>query len=372
MHADPKRKLWLLGLSIPVIATGALIGFAKGPKVLQSLFASTGLITLHGLIPFFDRYFAEDSQPLPPQQLKQLQHDPYYTRVVAAYIPLQYVANLYTAHLATRKDTALLDTVLLASLLSVVNVVGMNVAHELGHKSKTYKHLLAHIALLPSAYSHFRIEHNYGHHRFVATPLDSASAYYGESFWRFLPRTVMGGFKSAINIEKNRLARRHLSFWSLNNELLQVWTAGLIYHGCMLKLFGKKWLLFQAVQVAYTITLLEAVNYMEHYGLKRQRLANGDYAPVTAQHSWNHNSLFSNLLFYQLQRHRDHHAHPTKPFQLLESDPTAPLLPKGYGALFGDVFRPKRWFRLMHPRLLQHYHHDLSQIHQRSDHAQAS
>lgn len=372
MYADPKRKLWLLGLSIPVIATGALIGFAKAPKALQSVFASTGLITLHGLIPFFDRYFAEDSHQIDLEQLKQLQHDPYYTRVVAAYIPLQYATNFYTAYLATRKDTRVLDTLLLASLLSVVNVVGMNVAHELGHKSKTYKHLLAHIVLLPSAYSHFRIEHNYGHHRFVATPKDPASAYYGESFWHFLPRTVWGGFKSAINIEKNRLARKHLSFWHPHNELLQAWTAGLIFHAGMLKIFGKKWLLLQSAQVAYSITLLEAVNYMEHYGLKRQRLANGDYAPVTPQHSWNHNSLCSNVLFYHLQRHSDHHAHPSKPFQLLQTDVNAPTLPKGYGALFMDVFRPKRWFRLMHPRLLQHYQNDLSQIHQRSDHSRSA
>jgi alkane 1-monooxygenase len=368
MHADPKRKLWLLGLAIPVVATVALMGFAKGPKVMRTLFASTGLITIHGLIPFFERYFAEDCYQIDLKKIKQLQDDPYYIRVVAAYLPLQYVANLYAAYLATQQDSKIIDQLLLGSLLAVVNVVGMNVAHELGHKAKVYQHLLAHLALLPTAYSHFRIEHNYGHHRFVATPDDPASAYWGEGFWRFLPRTVIGGVKSAIKIEKTRLARKKLSFWHGNNELLQAWIASLIYHGLMLKFFGKKWLLLQLAQVAYTVTLLEAVNYMEHYGLKRQRLSNGEYEPVSPQHSWNHNSLLSNLLFYQLQRHSDHHAHPSKPFQLLQSDPHTPTLPKGYGALFGDVFIPKRWFNLIHPVLLQHYQHDLSRIHQCSDH----
>ena len=300
MHADPKRHLWLLGLAIPVVASTALLGFAHGPKRLRSVFASTSLITLHGIIPWLDRYFAEDPYQLERKQLNTLQHDPYYQRVVAAYLPLQYGCNLYSAYLATQTKTRITDVVLLGSLLALVNVVGMNVAHELGHKSKQYQHLLAHIALLPSAYSHFRIEHNYAHHRFVVTPQDPASAYWGESFWRFLPRTVFGGLKSAIHIEQQRLARKQLGFWHPHNELLQAWAAGLVYHGCMLKCFGRKWLVLQLAQVAYTITLLEAVNYMEHYGLKRQRLSTGMYEPVSAQHSWNHNSLLSNLLFYHL------------------------------------------------------------------------
>jgi alkane 1-monooxygenase len=46
-------------------------------------------------------------------------------------------------------------------------------------------------------YGHFTIEHNRGHHVRVATPEDPASARYGESFWRFLPRTIVGSYISA-------------------------------------------------------------------------------------------------------------------------------------------------------------------------------
>ena len=365
MQPDPKRHLWLFGLAIPVMANTALFGFARAPQPLRTLCASAGLITLHGVIPFFDQYFAQDQTEV---DLEHLEDDPYYIAVVAAYLPLQYSANLYAAALHQKKHSSLLETALLGSLLGLVNVVGINIAHELGHKKSKYQQRLAHIALLPSAYQHFRIEHNYGHHRFVATPQDPASAYYGESFWDFLPRTVIGGFKSAIQIEKRRLARKKLSFWHPENELLKAWAVGAAYHISMCKIFGKKWLFLQAIQISYSIILLEAVNYMEHYGLKRQRLANGTYAPVTPQHSWNHNSLCSNLLFYQLQRHSDHHAHPTRPFQLLKNYANVPTLPKGYGALFSDVFMPKRWFKLIDPHLLAYYQGDLDQVHQRSDH----
>ena len=363
MSVDPKRKLWLLGLAIPFIANGALLGFAQGPKLTRKLFASTGILTLHALIPVLDRYLGQDQQQIAPEDLKQLQHDPYYQRVVAAYLPLQYSANLYAAYLSRKKTTTYVEVALLGSLLGVVNVVAINVAHELGHKAQAYQHLLAHIALLPTGYQHFRIEHNYGHHRHVATPHDPASARFGESFWRFLPRTVVGGFKSALKIESQRLARQKLGFFCIENELLRAWAVGLVYHGLMLKIFGKKWLLLQLAQMSYAITLLEAVNYMEHYALKRRILADGDYEKVSPQHSWNHNSLMSNLLFYQLQRHSDHHAYPTRPFQLLRDYPDVPTLPKGYGALFGEVFMPKRWFKLMHPLVLQHYRGDLSQAH---------
>lgn len=371
MSLDPKRKLWLWGLAIPVVAHVALLGFARGPKLTRKVFASTGLITLHAVIPWLDRYLGQDQSYIAPQDLNILQHDPYYTQVVSAYLPLQYSSNLLAAALVRQSRTQPSDILLLGSLLGLVNVVAMNVGHELGHKANAPQHLLAHLALLPSGYVHFRIEHNYGHHRHVATPQDPASAYYGESFWRFLPRTVLGGFKSAIHIEKNRLARKHLPFFHAENELLRAWAAGLLCYALMYKCFGKKWLLLQVVQSAYAITLLEAVNYMEHYALKRAVLPDGRYEKVTPQHSWNHNSLMSNLLFYQLQRHSDHHAYPTRPFQILRDYPDVPNLPKGYGALFTDVFLPKRWFKLMNQRVVAHYAGDLERIHQAKDHLEA-
>ena len=363
MAEDPKRQQWLWGLAIPAVANVALLGYQFGPKFTRKLCAATGLLTLHLALPWLDRHLGEDTNNPDEATVARLEQDPYYLHIVKAYIPLQYSANVYAAYLASRVQTSTLDRVLLGTLLGVVNAVAMNVAHELGHKKDKKQHLWAHLALLPSLYSHFRIEHNYGHHRHVATPLDSASARLGESFWRYLPRTVQGGFCSAIKIEQQRLTRRGERFFSVQNELLQAWSAALAYQMLSWGVLGHRGFVMQGVQSAYAITILEAVNYMEHYGLKRTQYADGSYQRIAPEHSWNNNNRFSNLLFYQLQRHSDHHAYPQRGFQALRHYEHVPQLPAGYGALLHEVFIPQRWFALMDARVLRYYQGDLNRVH---------
>lgn len=170
-------------------------------------------------------------------------------------------------------------------ILGLVNGVAINTAHELSHKSGKLEHYLSHLCLAPTGYNHFRIEHPYGHHRRVATPEDPASSQLGESFWQFWPRTVTGSFKSAIEIETRRLGRKGKTFWSLENELFHGWTITAAYHMLMLKLFGAGIIPTQLTQSFCGITLFEVVNYMEHYGLKREDLGNGRYARTRPEHA---------------------------------------------------------------------------------------
>ena len=143
-----------------------------------------------------------------------------------------------------------------------------------------------------------------------------------------MPRTVIGGFKSGIQIETERLARKGKGFWCLENELLQGWamTAGLFT--ATTALFGKRSIPFMVGQAAYGASLLEVINYVEHYGLKREKLANGKYERTAPTHSWNSNHIVTNLVLYQLQRHSDHHANPSRSFQALRHFENAPQLSK--------------------------------------------
>lgn len=265
---DKKRKLWMLGLVIPNIANAAMLGYQFGPKRTKKLFAAAGPIALHGLIPLIDKFLGEDSENPPEEAIAELEADSYYAKILNLYIPLQYIANIYGNYIASRDSTPLSDRILIGTTLGLVNGVAINTAHELSHKSGKLQHYLSHLCLAPTGYNHFRIEHPYGHHLRVATPEDPASSQFGESYWKFWPRTVSGSFKSAIEIETRRLERKGLSFWSIHNELLQGWAMSAAYHGLMLKVFGKNIIPTQITQSLYGITLFEAVNYMEHYGLK--------------------------------------------------------------------------------------------------------
>ncbi len=356
---DKKRYLWALSPALPAIGLAATVAYRLAPKKLRWLTA-TGPIMLHAVIPVVDRLIGEDPNNPPDQVIKQLEQDPYYMRLVKSFIPIQYVATIYACYVVSRKDTPLLDQIILGTSYGAVNGIAINTAHELSHKQNRLDHYLSHLALVPTGYNHFRIEHPYGHHRRAATPEDPASSQMGETFWEFWPRTVIGSFKSAIEIETKRLERKGKTFWSLDNELLQGWVMSAGFHASMVAIFGKRVIPFLTVQALYGITLFELINYIEHYGLKREDLGDGKYARTMPEHSWNNNNVVTNLFLYQLQRHSDHHAFPTRSFQALRHFDEAPQLPGGYASMLLPAIIPAWWFKMMDQRVYDHYQGDLN------------
>lgn len=358
---DPKRYLWLMGPALPGIGLAALAGYAVAPKKLRSL-AWTGPALVHGIIPALDRAIGEDKSNPPESAVKTLEQDKYYDRIVKAFIPTQYAMTFMGAWLASRKNTPLSDKIGITLTVGAINGVGINTAHELGHKSNKLNKLMAMAALAPTGYTHFVVEHNFGHHKRVATPEDPASSRMGESFWKFLPRTVVGGIKSAVKIEKARLARKGKGFWTLDNELLQGWAMSAGFFGATTLICGPRAVPFLAAQAAYGASLLETVNYVEHYGLLRQKDSKGKYQRTQPEHSWNSNHIVTNLFLYQLQRHSDHHAHPQRSFQALRHFEHAPQLPGGYASMLLPAYLPSWWYEMMDKRVIDHYEGDLSKI----------
>jgi len=110
-------------------------------------------------------------------------------------------------------------------------------------------------------------------------------------------------------------------------------------------------------------SLLEVVNYMEHYGMLRQKVGVGErqrYERVDPSHSWNSNNIATNVLLYHLQRHSDHHANPTRRYQSLRDFEESPVLPTGYAGMIVLAIVPAVWRRVMDPRVLAHVGGDLS------------
>ncbi len=356
---DPKRYKWLLSPALPVIGIAALTAYAVAPKKLRAL-AWVGPALVHGVVPALDRLIGEDESNPPDEAIKEMENDKYYNLITKAFIPSQYALTILGAWLATRDNVPMIDRIGLTVSVGALNGIAIVTGHELGHKHERHNRIGAMFALAPTFYTHFAVEHNFGHHKRVSTPEDPASSRLGESFWKFLPRTVIGGFKSAIEIETQRLQRKGKGFWSLENELLQGWaiTAGFV--GVTTAICGPRAIPFLLAQGAYGASLLEVVNYVEHYGLLRQQDENGKYERTSPEHSWNSNYVVTNLVLYQLQRHSDHHAFPTRSFQSLRHFPKAPQLPGGYASMLLPAYIPGWWFSLMDQRVVDHYEGDIT------------
>ncbi len=245
--------------------------------------------------------------------LRWLEQDRYYRWCTYLFIPIQYAGLVLACWLWGSGDLSLPEGVGLALTVGVVGGVAINTAHELGHKRESSERWLSRVALAQTGYGHFFIEHNRGHHVRVATPEDPASSRLGESFWAFLPRTVAGSLRSAWGIETARLDRVGASHWGPRNDILTAWAMTVGLFAALALAFGPVVLPYLALQAVLGFSLLEVVNYLEHYGLLRARREDGRYERCRPEHSWNSNNVASNVLLYHLQRHSDHHANPTPP-----------------------------------------------------------
>jgi len=353
---DPKRYAWLLGLIVPslpflawglVHATGLPVFWFYGPFLVFVIF------------PLLDLLIGMDTANPPDSVIKWLEQDRYYRWCTYLFIPIQYAGLLFACWLWSSGRLSTVDDVGLALTVGVVSGIAINTAHELGHKRDSLERWLSRVALAQSGYGHFFIEHNRGHHVRVATPEDPASARLGESFYAFLPRTVVGSLRSAWGLERTRLARMGRSPWTLRNDILGAWAMTVVLFAALLFAFGPVVLPHLLAQAVIGFCLLEVVNYLEHYGLLRQRREDERYERTRPEHSWNSNSVASNVLLYHLQRHSDHHANPVRRYQALRHVDDAPQLPTGYAGMIVLAAIPPLWRRVMDPRLLAHYGGDL-------------
>ncbi len=348
---DNKRLWWLFSPALPALTLLSLLSFAFTGL---SGWLWVTLVLFYGVVPVLDLSLGEDRSNPPPERVGDLQADRWYRWVVASCVPLQYGVTLAGAWIAATQSLQPMDWLGLTISVGSINGLGINTAHELGHKSPRCERVLARVALAPVAYGHFFVEHNRGHHLRVATPEDPASARMGESFWHFLPRSIVGGVRSAWALEASRLNRKGLPALHIGNQNLQSWSLSLVLFAVLTAVFGWPVLLFLLAQALYGVSLLEVVNYIEHYGLLRQRDEQGRLEACGPRHSWNANHVASNVFLLHLQRHSDHHANPARRYQALRHFDEAPQMPTGYAGMILLAYVPPLWFRVMNPRVVQH------------------
>lgn len=342
MSQFKKFSFLLVYLLVPL----PLLGFYLGGIYNYGTFA-----IIFSLIPFVD-YFITDASNPSQKEMIPLRQDPFFRAIVLAYLPIQMAVLILSLFL--QQNVSLQAYEWFGFALStgfVTGGIGITVAHELMHKNGKREHFSSKALLTMVCYGHFFIEHVKGHHVRVATPEDPATARFGETIYQFLPRTIKGSFQSAWALEKKRLQRQGLSNGHRRNQFY--WILGLpiaILIG-LYTLMGLQACFFFLLQSITAVITLEIVNYIEHYGLQRKKLADGHYEKVSHLHSWDAHHWLSNMVLFHLQRHSDHHAHGGKPYQTLKHIPESPQMPSGYLGMIALALIPPLWRRVMDPKV---------------------
>jgi len=360
-YRDAKRYLWILSVFLPLVP---LLGIYLYSLTGSQWMFAVPLIISYGLIPVLDRVIGPDSNNAPEEIVPQLDEDRYYRYLTWITVPLHFIVLVVLAWFVASRDLPVGAVLLLALVAGLYSGIGVNTAHELGHKKTVLEQTLAKFALSVPFYGHFCIEHNRGHHKYVALPQDPASARMGESIYRFALREIPGGLRRAWAIEKDRLAVQGRQAWSLRNGILQSYALSVLLQGSLILAFGWMMVPFLIFHNFWAWFQLTSANYVEHYGLLRERDANGCYERCLPHHSWNANYIVSNVVLFHLERHSDHHAFPARRYQCLRNFDDIPELPNGYFGMFLLAYVPWLWYRVMDKRLLAlpHINGDLGKV----------
>ncbi len=320
--------------------------------IAEGAWVFTFPIYAFGAIPFVELFLRPNTENLSALEEDMAKKDRLYDWLLYLVVPFQIAAVVLMLFSVNQADRAWWEIAgIVWSTGICCGVFGINVAHELGHRHKKSEQLLAKILLATSMYMHFFIEHNRGHHARVSTEEDPASARRHEVLYAFWFRSVVNSYLSAWRLERDRLRRKKQRVFSLKNEML-------VYQMVQLSILAAIWLTFGSLSVLFFLgaavggfLLLETVNYIEHYGLARTKIAEGRYERVQPHHSWNSNHPVGRLLLFELSRHSDHHFRAGRKYQVLRHMEGAPQMPTGYPGMMILALFPPLWFNVMHRQI---------------------
>ncbi len=350
--------IYLMPLLLPALSYywGHVTGY-------HDFFAALTLLVVYAGVPITDLLLGKDPVNPEESQVPALSEEKFYRYLTLSCLPLYVISLSSCAYLLVNwPELSLFGQLAYVASMGVVGaIIAINVGHELIHKNTKLEQVFGGLLYALVSYGGFKVEHVYGHHVHVSTPEDASSSRFKQSLYNFLPKAYVGNFLNAWKIQKNRLNKKGLSLLSSQNELIWYYLVSVLVAcvmGGFFTLLGSEFLLgvgFFLLQSFVAFTALEVINYIEHYGLHREKLSNGKYQRVNIEHSWNSNYFLSNMFLFQLQRHSDHHAYAARRYQVLRHHEESPQLPFGYATMFVIALIPPLWFTIMNPRV-EHYY----------------
>lgn len=328
------------------------------PVVIYISFSSDGWLTFtapivfYGLVPLLEFFIKPNKVNFTRDEEKIEKENKLYTYLLYATIPIQIIFLGY--FLNTINDPNLTTLEISGKIFSMgilSTIIGINVGHELGHRNNKLDEFLGGILLLSTLNTHFLPYHNGGHHYNVATPNDAATARKGEILYLFWFRSHFQSYFQAWKIENNKMITEGQNWFHYKNKMIIYTICNIILLSSIFYFFGQFVLFAFILASIISITQLETVNYIEHYGLLRKKNKHGRYEKVKRNHSWNSDHQVGQVLLFNLSRHSDHHYNGSKHYQLLKTLPESPQMPTGYPGMMLLSFFPPLWFKVMNKKI---------------------
>lgn len=319
---------------------------------LEGIYAYSAVIFAFVFIPILEPVFKSSIENLNEDERESKLSSVFFDFILYLNIPLIFASLILLGQKLSNSELSSFEVLgFVLSFGTFLGASGINVAHELGHKDNKFSKFSAILLLIPSLYTHFIIEHNRGHHKNVATPKDPATARKNEILYLFWIRSIIGSYKGAWQLEFGRLQHKGLSKWNIKNLMYLFSSLQILYLTAVAFFFGV-WTLIIFIAIAVvSFVFLETINYVEHYGLMRDKLPSGRYERVLPKHSWNSNHYVGRIILYELTRHSDHHFLANKKYQVLDHHNESPQLPFGYPSSMLLSLCPPLWFRIMNSKL---------------------
>ncbi len=310
------------------------------------------LIIFFGFVPLLEFLFQPDKKNFTKEEEKEEKNNKLYTYILYITLPIQ-IGFLYLFFNAIQ-EVGLTTSEILGRVFSMglmCGVLGINIGHELGHRNNRFDELIGEILLLTSLNTHFLPYHNGGHHFNVATPKDAATARKNEPIYLFYFRSHFSSYFQAWGIENKRLETEEKNWFHPQNRMIIYTICNFLLLGSIYYFYGAFVLLAFIGAAIFGIIQLETVNYIEHYGLLRNKNEKGRYERVKRTHSWNSDHVIGKILLFNLSRHSDHHYNGSKHYQLLKTLPESPQMPTGYPGMMILALIPPLWFNLMNKKI---------------------
>lgn len=309
---------------------------------------------IFGAVPLMELFLPASRANLDEELEKNARSQRVFDFVVYATVPVQFALLGFFLYRVAFTAVSGWEIVGMTIAMAIsCGALGINAAHELGHRRRPSEQRMSKALLLTSLYMHFNIEHNRGHHSRVATDEDPASARYGENLFAFFFRSIPGSYRSAWELENDRLRRQNRAIWTWDNEMIRFTVIQLAFVAGIGGVFGPIAMLAFIGAAFGGALLLETVNYIEHYGLQRERRDEGGYERVLPIHSWNSNHPIGRLFLFELSRHSDHHANARRNYQVLRHFDHSPQLPTGYPGMMTLAWFPPLWFAVVHRHIIR-------------------
>ncbi len=356
-----KKYSYLIAM-VPLALPPLLLAAGQATD-LVNLFAWGVPVVVFGIIPVLDLLLGKDAlNPDEEADVPQMNSEAFYRFITLAWVA-GFAALLVWSMLQLASGMfSVAGGIGWIFSVGIVGGLGINVAHELIHKDGKLETRAGGFLLSLVCYAGFKVEHLRGHHVHVSTPEDASSSRYNQSLYNFLPQAYLRNFLNAWKLETQRLERKGQKAFSWRNELIWWYSLSALALTGFTLAFGWLGAVFFLAQSFIAFTLLEIVNYLEHYGLHRRKLDNGRYERTTPEHSWNSNYFLTNVFLFHLQRHSDHHAYAKRRYQVLRHHEVAPQLPAGYATMIVLATIPPLWKRIMNPRVEAYYRGEEHQL----------